>query len=396
MKREPPSTAESVGDGQGRPGPASYLVSVVRGRRGLIPGIIRLVLAAFALGYVAGLKFYLSLYRIGLRRAARLPCKVVCIGNLTAGGTGKTPTTQMVCRLLAAQGKRVAVIIRGYGGDYEHDCALVSDGDQVLLNARQAGDEAYLLARTLPGVPVAVGRDRIRTGSLVVRECRPDVIVMDDGMQHWRLHRDLDVVLLNACEPFDNGWTFPRGMLREPKTHIRRAGIVLLTNARRAGDGALDALRREVSALAPGRPIFVGDLEPVALLDAEGSESAELGWLDGRRVCAMSALGNPASFESMLGEQGAVLAANVRFRDHHQITRRDLDEVLRKSVLAGADAVITTEKDAVKLTAGAEALPLRVLRVAMVVSDEIAFASAIVDRLEPRDSASRVPTLKLS
>jgi tetraacyldisaccharide-1-P 4'-kinase len=134
----------------------------------------------------------------------------------------------------------------------------------------------------------------------------------------------------------------------------------------------------------------------VALLDAEGSESAELGWLDGRRVCAMSALGNPASFESMLGEQGAVLAANVRFRDHHQITRRDLDEVLRKSVLAGADAVITTEKDAVKLTAGAEALPLRVLRVAMVVSDEIAFASAIVDRLEPRDSASRVPTLKLS
>ena len=349
-----------------------------------------------ALLYAAGLKFYLLLYRIGIRRATRLPCSVVCIGNLTAGGTGKTPTTQMLCRLLMEQGKRVAVIIRGYGGEYEHRCALVSDGEHVLLTARQAGDEAYLLARTLPGVPIAVGRDRIRTGRLLYQECRPDVIVMDDGMQHWRLHRDMDIALVNACDPFDNGWTFPRGMLREPKGHLRRAGMILLTNARRAGDGQLARVRRDVSRLAPGRPIFVGDLSPIALLDLDGRESAEIEWLDGRRISALSALGNPTSFESMLGEQGAILAATFRFPDHHEVTRREFEQIFWKSEQARAEAVITTEKDAVKIPGFNSALPLRVMRVAMLVSDEAAFVSAILAHLEPPNNDPTHAELRIS
>jgi tetraacyldisaccharide 4'-kinase len=299
------------------------------------------------------------------------------------GGTGKTPTTQTVCRLLAAQGKRVAVIIRGYGGEYEHGCALVSDGDRVLMTARQAGDEAYLLARTLPGVPIAVGRDRIRTGRLVCKKCSPDVIVMDDGFQHWRLHRDLDIVLLNACEPFDNGWTVPRGMLREPKSHLRRAGIVLLTNALRAGDEKLASLRQEVARLAPDRPIFTGDLSPVALLDIMGNELDELTWLNGRRVSAMCALGNPPSFESMLGDLGAVMAKRYRFRDHHNVTQREFERISWKSEQAGAEAVVTTEKDAVKMTSAKAELPLLVLRVAMMISDEAELIAAICARLGP-------------
>ena len=362
-----------------------YVVSVVRGRRGLIPGIIRAVLSIMAVIYAMGLKFYLFLYRIGVRRATRLPCPVVCVGNLTTGGTGKTPTTQMLCRLLMQKGKRVAVISRGYGGEYEHRCGLVSDGERVLLTARQAGDEAYLLARTLRGVAVAVGRDRIRTGRLVARECRPDIIVMDDGMQHWRLHRDLDIALLNACEPFDNGWTVPRGMLREPKDHLRRAGIVLLTNTRRAGDAQVHRVRKEAAGLAPGRPLFVGDLSPVALLDIQGRESADLEWLDGRRVTAMSALGNPDSFESMLGEQGAILADKFRFPDHHEVTRDEFDAIARKTEQVRADAVITTEKDAVKMTAFDAAIPVHVMRVAMIVSDEAAFIDAIMTRLDLGD-----------
>lgn len=376
--------ASEVGQSQSRRRRVQkYVVSVVRGRRGLIPGIIRAVLSILAIIYAVGLKFYLFLYRIGVRRATHLTCPVVCVGNLTTGGTGKTPTTQMLCRLLMQKGKRVAVIIRGYGGEYEHRCGLVSDGEQMLLSARQAGDEAYLLARTLPGVPVAVGRDRIRTGRLVARECKPDIIVMDDGMQHWRLHRDLDIALLNACEPFDNGWTFPRGMLREPKSHLRRARIVLLTNTRRAGDDQVERVRREAARLAPGRPIFVGDLSPVALLDIQGRETAELEWLNGRRVTAVSALGNPDSFESMLGEQGAILADKFRFPDHHEVTRDEFDEIARKSERVRAEAVITTEKDAVKMTAVDAAIPVHVMRVAMIVSDEAAFIDAIMTRLEP-------------
>lgn len=374
-----------------------YVVSVVRGRAGVIPGIIRAGLAILAILYAAGLELYLLLYRLGIRRATRLPCRVICVGNLTTGGTGKTPTTQMLCRLLTAQGKRVAVIIRGYGGEYENSCALVSDGEQVLLTAEQAGDEAYLLARTLPGIPVAVGRDRIRSGRLLWETSHPDVIVMDDGMQHWRLYRDLDIVLLNACEPFDNGWNIPRGMLREPKGHIRRAGVIMLTNTRRAGDEATAAAREQVAKLAPGRPIFVGDLSPVGLLDLSGDESADLQWLNGRRVGAVSALGNPASFESMLGELGAVLATKFRFRDHQQIKTRDLERIVWKSEQAGAQAVVTTEKDAVKIRIRKLSLPLYVLRVAMLVSDEAAFISSIMARIDrPAAPECDANKLKLS
>ena len=363
----------------------------------MIPGIIRAGLAVLSLCYVAGLKFYLLLYRVGIRRSTRLPCPVICVGNLTAGGTGKTPTTQMLCRLLMERGKRIAVIIRGYGGEYEHGCALVSDGKRVLLTAREAGDEAFLLARTLPGVSIAVGRDRIRTGRLVYNECRPDLIVMDDGMQHWRLHRDLDIALVNACAPFDNGWTLPRGMLREPKTHLRRTGVILLTNARRAGEAKLAAVREEVARLAPGTPIFTGDLSPLALLDLRGREAQNLGWLNGRRVGAMCALGNPASFESMLGEQGAIVAAKHRFPDHHQVTASELQRVFWKTEGTSAEAVITTEKDAVKMPAIEAPLPLYVLQVAMLVSDEEAFVSAVAPYAEtPASRGTGRIALKLS
>jgi tetraacyldisaccharide 4'-kinase len=344
---------------------------------------MRGVLSALSLVYVSALQLYLLLYRVGLRRSARLPCPVVCVGNITAGGTGKTPSTQMLCRMLCAEGKRVAVIIRGFGGQYEHKCGLVSDGERVLLTAREAGDEAYLLARTLPGVCVAVGRDRIRTGRLVCERYAPDVIVMDDGMQHWRLHRDLDIALLNACRPFDNGWTVPRGLLREPKGNIRRAGIVLLTNSRRAGDEQVEAVRTEVARLAPGRPIFVGDLAPVSLLDLDGREPEELTWLAGRRVSALSALGNPASFESMLGELGAILAARFRFGDHYAVNAAELDDCIRRSKQAGADAIATTEKDAVKLSEREIDFPVCVLRVAMLVSDQAAFLSTVLSHISP-------------
>jgi tetraacyldisaccharide-1-P 4'-kinase len=172
-------------------------------------------------------------------------------------------------------------------------------------------------------------------------------------------------------------------MLREPKSHLRRAGIVLLTNALQAGDEKLASLREEVARLAPDRPIFTGDLSPIALLDVRGSEVGELSWLNGRRVGAMCALGNPASFESMLGDLGAILAKRYRFRDHHAITQREFEHVTWKSEQAGAEAVVTSEKDAVKMVSAKAELPLLVLRVAMVVSDEAAFTAAIRQVVDP-------------
>ncbi|MCS6775504.1 MAG: tetraacyldisaccharide 4'-kinase [Chloroherpetonaceae bacterium] len=344
-----------------------YLLSVSRGRRGVIPALLRGTTALLAPVYVAGLRTYLLPYAIGLRKRAHLPCPVISIGNITAGGTGKTPMTQMLCRLLTAAGYRVAVLIRGYSGEREHDGAVVSDGRAVLLSVAEAGDEAFLLAHSLPGVPVIAGKDRRRTGRLACREFQPDILLLDDGLQYWQLHRDLDIVLLNATCPFDNGHTFPRGLLREPPAHLRRAGVIILTRAREVSASALQALQQQVRQLAPGCPILTADLIPVGLHTVSDHNEYPLSWLDGRRVAAFSAIGHPASFESMIGELGGILAARFRLRDHRRVTAPELEQMLSRACSAGAEALITTEKDAVKMPRVSASLPVLALQVTMQV-----------------------------
>jgi tetraacyldisaccharide 4'-kinase len=354
-----------------------YLIAVSRGRPGLVPTLLRGLLSALAPVYCLSLEIFLLPYYLGIRKRRRLPCPVLCIGNLTTGGTGKTPMTQNVCRLLQAAGKRVVVLSRGYGGQNEYGCAVASDGERVLLTAAESGDEAYLLASTLPGIPVVVGKDRRVTGALAWERFHPDVIVLDDGMQFWQLHRDLDIVLLNACEPFDNGWTFPRGLLREPPSHLRRAGIVVLTNAQRAGADQIATVTRQVAKLAPDRPILTADLTPTGLRDLTGKIDCPVSWLEGRRVAALSALGNPTAFESMLESLGASLVARFRFRDHKKINDVELRQACEEAQSADAVAVITTEKDAVKLATDTATLPLLALQVEMQIAGETEFWSVV-------------------
>jgi tetraacyldisaccharide 4'-kinase len=361
----------------GHSGIESYLLAVARGRPGPVPMLLRGLLAALAPVYCAGLELYLLPYHLGIRKRSRLPCPVLCIGNLTTGGTGKTPMTQMLCRLLQTMGKRVVVLSRGYGGQNEYGCAIASNGERLLLTAPESGDEAYLLACTLPGIPVVVGKDRRVTGALAWERFRPDVIVLDDGMQFWQLHRDLDIVLLNACEPFDNGWTFPRGLLREPPSHLRRAGIVVLTNAQRAGDVQIATVQRRVAKLAPACPIFTADLAATGLRDLAGKMKCPLSWLEGRKIAALSALGNPTAFEAMLETLGADVIGRFRFRDHKRITEDEMANVGREARVSGVEAVITTEKDAVKLTANQAALPLLALQVEMRIAGESALWNVV-------------------
>ena len=354
-----------------------YLIAVSRGRPGLVPTLLRGLLSALAPVYCGCLKLYLLPYHLGIRKRRRLPCPVLCIGNLTTGGTGKTPMTQTVCRLLQQAGKRVVILSRGYGGKNEYGCAIAADGENVLLTAVDAGDEAYLLASTLPGIPVVVGKDRRVTGALAWERFRPDVIVLDDGMQFWQLHRDLDIVLLNACEPFDNGWTFPRGLLREPPSHLRRAGIVVLTNAKRAGRDQISAVQKQVARLAPNVPIFAADLAPTGLRALTGKIECPVAWLAGRRIAALSALGNPTAFEALLETLGADIVDRSRFRDHQAISSEELARVCREAHSVGAEAVITTEKDAVKLDAENTLLPLLALQVEMQIAGETDFWNVV-------------------
>lgn len=385
----------------------AYLLSVAQGRKGLVPTLLRGLLSALAPVYVAGLKAYLLPYNLGLRKRTRLACPVICVGNLTTGGTGKTPMVQTLCRLLTGQGLRLAILSRGYGGQNEYGCAVVSDAQQVLLTAEEAGDEAYLLAQTLPGIPVVVGKDRRVTGALAVERFQPDVIVMDDGMQFWQLHRDLDIALLNACAPFDNGWTFPRGLLREPPTHLRRSKIVVLTNTKRAGGEQVARVQVEAARFAPEARVFAANLAASGLRPVAGPEAGQvsiqtdipsvsyeagneapiypLPWLAGRRVASLCALGNPESFERMLRDLGADLVTMYRFRDHQAISPTEMAQVFAEACAAGAEAVLTTRKDAVKMKTGTTPLPLLVLEVDMKIEagEEAAFLQAVLAFVQP-------------
>lgn len=347
----------------------SFLLEILHGRKGLLPTLIRGLFRMLAVIYTSAIRFYLKCYELGWRKPTRLNCPVLCIGNITTGGTGKTPTVQTIARLLLQHGLKVSILLRGYGGTNEYGCAVVSDGSTILLTQQEAGDEAYLLAKTLPGASVIVGKDRIKTGNLAIERFQPDLILMDDGFQHWRVHRDLDIVLLNAMEPFSNGYTVPAGLLREPKEHIARAGVVLLTNALRISDEEMTVLNNDLQRLASGVPIFTANLQPNHLIHLETMETLPIAWLNGRKIGAFSGLGNPASFEATLQEAGAITVASFRFRDHRSLTLEELSKIVQECQAHPIEAIVTTEKDAVKLPPLQTALPIFALQVEMRIDN---------------------------
>ncbi len=356
----------------------AYFLAIIKDeRKGFLASLLRTVLAGLSSVYVAGLKLFLLPYALGIRKQTRLPCPVICVGNLTTGGTGKTPTTQTLCRLLTAQGKRVVILNRGYGGKNEYGCAIVSDGKTVLLNAEQAGDEAYLLADTLPDIPVVVGKDRRVTGKLAYETFQPDIIVLDDGMQFWQLHKDVLIVLLNAAEPFDNGYPFPRGLLREPPSHLRRAGIILLTGTVHTAPETVAQTRERARKLASNTPIYEGNLSPVGLTDLRDKTQYKLGWLEGRSVAALSAIGNPAGFTALLTELGAEVKAAYTFRDHQAVTAAEWETACKDAQGLGVSDIVTTEKDAVKFPGADCDLPIMALSVRMQIENEAEFLGTV-------------------
>ncbi len=361
----------------------NYLLTVQRGRNGLLPSMLRTAASLLAPVYCAGLETYLFPYKIGLRRRTVLPAPVISIGNLTVGGTGKTPLTISLCRMLQSKGIHPAVLNRGYGGGHERDSVIVSDEQSVQLGAQEAGDEAYLLAKNLPGAPVIAGKDRRITGALAIGRFQPDLLILDDGLQFWQLHRDLDIVLLNACDPFDNGWTFPRGLLREPPSHLRRANIILLTHALRIDKKHRDELIQQLRKLAPGRPILSADMAPDGLRSLIDGKLLPNHWLQGKRIVALSAIGQPAIFETMLGEMGANVADQFRLRDHASLTIEGWDQVDDHAKKTGAEAIVMTEKDAVKLPAGWKSdMPKLILQVRMQVEGEQELLHLVQEAME--------------
>jgi tetraacyldisaccharide 4'-kinase len=307
------------------------------------------------------------------------------VGNLTTGGTGKTPTVQWIARRLQADGRKVAVVARGYGGALSAQGAVVSDGHAILLDANAAGDEPLLHARSLPGVPVVIGRDRVAAVQRVVRDFAPDVVVLDDAFQFWSLARDLDLVLLDARRPFDNGHLLPRGRLREPPAALSRASAVLLTRAD-AASASQRRTARESVARHTQAPIFEASHAPVALRDELDGSEQTLQVLHGARVYAVSALADNAGFCATLQGCGADVVHHLPRRDHYRWSETEVRRVLAAAHRAGA-IVVTTEKDAVKWQHGwlptEPAPPVWSLRIALkLLPDDDAFGCFLSERLQ--------------
>lgn len=316
---------------------------------GLAGVLHRAALSPFSLGYSLGVSGYRALYRRGILKTEGVPCKVVSVGNLTVGGTGKTPFVVGLSREFTGLGIKHCVICYGYGAQSREPVALASDGKGYTADWRVVGDEAAMLAQKLDQVPVLTARRRILAARRAVRDFGPAVIVLDDGFQYWRLERDLDVVLLDSSHPFGNGWLFPAGTLRERKTALRRAGTVVLGQGSAESRPGSPGARELVEKLAPGAAIIESSVEPVGLQDAAKGSELGLGWIKEKRVGVVSGIANPHSFEQTVRSLGAKVAFAVRFADHHPYSVFDIKRILGYCSERGVQAVVVTAKDSVKL-----------------------------------------------
>jgi len=306
-------------------------------------------LAPLGWAYSAVMRVRALMYRKGLFLRRRLPCRVLSVGNLTAGGTGKTPMVVYLCRRLTAMGLRVAVLTRGYKGAREGETLVVSDGNGMVIDPCEYGDEPALLSYLLPDVPVVMGADRYNAGLLAIERFSPDAVVLDDGFQHMALERDLDILLADALHPFGNGSVIPAGYLREPSCAAARADIVVLTRSDRVSQAELDVSMDAVRKAAAGRPVITAVHAPATLRNVWGGGEANTEDLGGRSVFGFSGIADPASFALILKSLGAKIAGLRNFPDHHGYTSGDVVSLAAMASGAGAELLVTTEKDAVKL-----------------------------------------------
>jgi tetraacyldisaccharide 4'-kinase len=336
-------------------------------------------LEVFEAIYTGGLDIYLGLEKVGLRRRFRSPIPVISIGNLSVGGTGKTPATIAIAKALHASGIKLVVLSRGHGGSLSKQGAVVSDGEgNVLLSADEAGDEPVALALAMRGVPVLVGKDRRKTARIAVERFQPDILLLDDGFQYWQLHRDVDVVLLDSLRPFENGHCLPRGLLRESKSHLNRAGVVIVSRSGRMDEKSRTELAAQIGLLAPSAEMFFARHSVEACLPANAAAKSE-GYPE--CVLALCAIARPDSFLESLRESSISPLATLFLPDHHRYRSADARSIIGKMNKLGAKSVVTTQKDFVKVGRLLQDVPVYVQPIIFDVENESTLLSELLERV---------------
>ena len=330
--------------------------------------VLQGILFALAQVFSGAVKLRRVLYNARILRDATLGVQVIAVGNLTVGGTGKTPVVEKFARALQDAGRKVAILSRGYRSkpkplhrrfldtlllrDDTTPPRIVSDGQSLLLDSLSSGDEPYMLASNLRDVIVLVDKDRVKAGRYAVETFGCDTLLLDDGFQYWRLRgRRTDVVLVDAQQPFGNGFMLPRGTLREPPSHLRRANVVFLTKVDRsvpARSRSVDELRAKVAQLNPTAEIIECVHRPLYFENVFSGERHGLDLVQGRQVASLSGIAQPESFESKLVELGAEIVLARRFADHHRFDQQEILEAINRAKKRGATCLLTTQKDAVR------------------------------------------------
>ena len=322
-------------------------------------------LSALSVGYRGALRVRDLAYRWRVLRTGRLPAVVVSVGNLTLGGSGKTPTVELTVRTLQELGAHPAVVSRGYGRS-TRGVRVVADREAVRAAARVAGDEPLLLAERLPGVPVVVGENRYEAGRVAIEQHGATALVLDDGFQHRTLAKDLEILVVQGRAPWGNARVFPRGMLREPLSALRRAHLVLVTNPPDAAQVA--AVTETVRRYNSRAPVLTARYSLEDALETQSGRRVPVGELAGRRLLAFAGLGSPLGFADTLDSIGIRRVGFVELPDHHWFTARDVQELTRDGRASGAQGLVTTEKDWVRIRDLAPStLPLWVLPVRLAL-----------------------------
>lgn len=294
----------------------------------------------------------------------QLNAKVISVGNITVGGTGKSPLVIWLAEQLQKMGKKVVILSRGYKRKIKVP-VIVSDGEQIFISPQNAGDEPAMMARRLWGVPIVVGSDRVWIGQWAEGLYHPDVFILDDAYQHRRLHRDLDIVVINQQNPWGNGQLIPAGPLREPKSSLSRADIILLSHVE--NEVKNKCLQKEIKAMTEA-PILSSYHQPCCFVSVKDNCEISLDALNSKDILAFTGIGNPLAFFTMLLNLKLSLKGSETFGDHYWFKDRDIQSLVQKAKDADAQIVITTEKDAVRITDWPhDEIPLYFMRIEMEI-----------------------------
>ena len=338
-----------------------FAIDVILERRhGARATMLRGLLYALSFVYERIVQLRLFLYRHRILRERTLGCLVVSIGNLTVGGTGKTPIVEKFARALRSGGRRVAILSRGYksvpqtppkkrfgifGRKTETPPRVVSDGQSLLLDSLTAGDEPYMLANNLKDVIVLVDKDRVKSGLYAIKEFGVDTLLLDDGLQYLHLKHRLDIVLIDRQAPFGNEYLLPRGTLREPRRNLRRASYIFITKS--TGEPN-DELIRRIRRYNRTAEIIECAHKPLYLQDVFSGERLPLERLKDTYIGSLSGIAAPESFEDGLRKLGARLEVTKRYTDHHRYTEGELQRFVNRCIRRDLAMIVTTEKDAVR------------------------------------------------